>query len=65
MPEADKQVVTQTFQPSHTMTDQIWLIVVSAFRIMLVGSFLTLALSVFIGNPNGPPAQAKPCSPVW
>lgn len=39
------------------MTDWIWLVVVTAFATVLVGSFTTLALSVFLSEPNNPAAQ--------
>ncbi len=38
--------------PDQIITDKIWLIVIIAFAVVLVGSFLTLAVSTFLSiNP--------------
>jgi hypothetical protein len=39
--------------PSDTMRDQLWKIVIWSFAVVLVGSFVTLALSVFLTIPQG------------
>lgn len=40
-------------EPSDVVRDQLWLIVIVAFAIVLVGSFFTLAISVFVAPSAG------------
>jgi hypothetical protein len=44
--------VTAVGKPSMKMRDKLWLIVVIAFAIVLIGSFATLAFGVFV-NAQG------------
>jgi hypothetical protein len=43
----------RTAGPSRAVRDRIWTIVISAFAVVLVGSFLTLALPVIRGAGQG------------
>jgi hypothetical protein len=45
-------------RPSRRVADRIWLIAVCAFAAVLVGSFLTLAISVFVQVQDATSAQA-------
>lgn len=40
-------------QPSAGVRDRLWLIVIAAFAVVLVGSFITLAISVFVAPSAG------------
>ena len=40
-------------KPSQGANDRIWLVVVSAFAIVMVGAFVTLALAVFVAPAQG------------
>lgn len=39
--------------PSQTVNDRLWLVVVCVFSFVLVGSFTTLAVGVFLPAPGG------------
>ena len=47
----------QLGRPSGRVSDRIWLIAVCAFATVLVGSFLTLAISVFVRVQDATSAQ--------
>ncbi len=54
--QEDKQAVAQQAgwpAPSSRVSDRIWQIVIWTFAIVLVGSFLTLASSVFVTPAQG------------
>jgi uncharacterized membrane protein YgcG len=55
LPPADRTDVMGAFltQPRPRTADWIWLIVVCAFVVVLVGSFVTLAVSVFTPVAEG------------
>ncbi len=56
--EDQKKVATSVLAgPTDKVRDWIWLIAVAAFAIVLVGSFITLAISVFVTVPGGTSAQ--------
>jgi hypothetical protein len=40
-------------EPSDGVRDRLWLIVIAAFAVVLVGSFITLAISVFVAPSSG------------
>jgi hypothetical protein len=44
-------------RPSGRVSDRIWLIAICAFAAVLVGSFLTLAISVFVRVQDATSAQ--------
>ncbi len=50
LPPEQQRQTAQGFLPTQITTDRIWYITVSAFAIVLVGSFLTLAVSVFVAG---------------
>ncbi len=55
MSDADQQdVARELTHPNGGTTNYLWLIVISAFAIVLVGTFLTLAISVFVGDGTSP-----------
>lgn len=56
-PKVQKEVVQGLINPvgggaSPQIRDWLWLIIISGFAIVLVGSFLTLAISVFVASPE-------------
>jgi hypothetical protein len=58
LPSTDRRDVVQHIAPpTHITANYIWLIVISAFSIVLVGSFLTLAVSVFVAGTDGTTGQ--------
>jgi|GEM_PF-1408014 len=54
LPESDKQKIAEEVsgrtlaQPSQGVRDKLWLVVVVTFSLVLVGSFITLAIGVFV-----------------
>lgn len=51
--EAQKAIIAGLSNPSDKVRDGLWLIVIWGFAIVMVGSFLTLAISVFtVSNDN-------------
>ncbi len=55
MSSTDQQEVVQELtQPDGDTTNYLWLIVVSTCAIVVVGAFLTLAVSVFVGGKTSP-----------
>jgi hypothetical protein len=55
----DREEVAQMLGPSGKTRDKLWLIVVSAFSIVLVAGFVTLAVGVFQAKPAAPVASAE------
>jgi ABC-type uncharacterized transport system permease subunit len=55
LPPADRAAVVSAYfpQPRSRTADRIWLIVVCAFAVVLLGSFATLAVSVFTPVAEG------------
>ena len=60
LPEAERRQVARSAGPLAPPRDArvLWLIVVIAFATVLVGSFLTIAIGIFVGPQNG--GIAKP-----
>src|SRR5947199_10153179 len=50
--QTDFKTVGHLPAPASDVTDKIWLIVIIAFAVVLVGSFLTLAVSTFLVSKN-------------
>ncbi len=50
--QTDLKASVHLAAPNQVITDKIWLIVIIAFAAVLVGSFLTLALSTFLVPKN-------------
>jgi hypothetical protein len=53
-PKEQKELLSAIGGPSASIRDQLWLIVVIAFGLVLVGSFLTLAVGVFYKEKTSP-----------
>lgn len=49
----DQRQAARAFLPTVVMTDRIWMVVVSASAVVLVGPFFTLAISVFVPRVRG------------
>jgi hypothetical protein len=50
--QTEVTTIGQLPAPDSAVTDRIWLIVILAFAVVLVGSFLTLAVSTFLTSKN-------------
>ena len=58
LPEKAQQTLSNVLEgPSPEIRDQIWKIVIWAFVILIVGSFLTLTISLFL--PTGTATDAR------
>ena len=57
-PKEQKEIITSISSPigppSTKIRDSLWFVVVISFALVLVGSFLTLAIGVFCGNRTSP-----------
>jgi hypothetical protein len=59
LPPKEREEVAQLLGPSGKTRDTLWLIVVSAFSLVLVAGFATLAVGVFQTKPSTPIASAE------
>lgn len=48
-----REIPEHILVPDQRTSDTLWLIVITTLALILVGSFLTLAVSVFISLPTG------------